>query len=60
MRELGHTSIGGTAGNTDQPVPAADPLSGLIVPVDRFAVMTANSLNHSSGTMATDWAKAVG
>jgi hypothetical protein len=25
MRELGHTSIGGTAGNTDQPVPAADP-----------------------------------
>jgi len=25
MRELGRTSIGGTAGNTDQPVPAADP-----------------------------------
>src|SRR5262245_55870589 len=24
MRELGYTSIGGTAGNTDQPVPAAE------------------------------------
>jgi hypothetical protein len=46
VRELGHTSTGGTAGNTDQPVPATDPLSGLIVPVDRFAVMTANSPNH--------------